>query len=121
MRNLTKTEIEEIEYYMSLPPDSLLIFIGQTVVEQHEGVQFSDEYLKNEGDSWLSKYKKRIKSEICVKWDFCEKLKSETYKDNVTLIASIGDVIAGILIGVPPFVVSTLLVKSSLTKLCGCS
>ncbi|MDJ0646887.1 MAG: hypothetical protein QNJ57_12970 [Flavobacteriaceae bacterium] len=120
MRNPTKTEIEEIKYYMSLPLDSLLIFIGQAVVEQHEGVQFSDEHLKNEGNSWFLKYKKRIKSEICVKWDFCEKLKSETYKDNVTLIASIGDIIAGIFIGVPPFVVSTLLVKSGLTKFCAC-
>ena len=101
--------------------DSLLISIGQAVVDHEEGVQFSDEFLKKEGSSWLSRHKEKIKEEICVNWGFCEKMKSDRFKDNVTLIASIGDIIAGIYIGVPPFIVSTQLLKSGLSKLCSCS
>lgn len=54
-RNLIKAEIEEIKYYITLPSDSFLILIRQAVVEKKEGIQFSDEFLKKEGGSWLSR------------------------------------------------------------------
>ena len=121
MRNPSKAETEEIKFYLTLPMDSLLISIGQSVVQQKEGIQFSDGFLKGEGGTWMSRNMAKIKYEICVKWNFCEKIKSDGFKDNVTLITSIGDIIAGALTGVPPFVVATLLLKSGLTKLCSCS
>ncbi|MCB2227209.1 MAG: hypothetical protein KQH53_11080 [Desulfarculaceae bacterium] len=58
--------------------------------------------------------------EICVKWDFCNKPKSRTSEDEVSLIAGLGDILTTCLGGFPSTVIAVYLVKIGLNKFCSC-
>ena len=120
MAELTQEEKTEVEYWLSLENEALQVEIGRTLLRA-EGVQHSPQAAIAATLEWVEEKKDLFRSKICDEWDFCEKRKDEKYKDRVTFVAAITDVISASLTGVPPFAIGTLLIKMGLERICECS
>lgn len=100
--------------------DRLFIELAQGA-EENEGVLFSEPQAREAGKRIFERIRGRLSEEICVKWEFCRKRDDPRLADTVTLVTTIGDIVAAALIGIPPFVVATLLVKMGIGKFCKCA
>lgn len=70
---------------------------------------------------WLSDNFDTLFQSICVKWQYCNKREDSNFSDSIALSTAICDIVSAVIVGVPPFTVSVLLVKLGLDKFCNCS
>lgn len=61
-----------------------------------------------------------LHARLCDEWDLCAKLNNENVKDAADVVIVVGDVIAAHVVGLPPFLIASLLVKIGLRKFCKC-
>ena len=115
---LQDSDHRQIERLLELDVDDLYGLLPAYDAEQ-EGV-FSPEEWNKAGRAIFESLKGRIHEKICVEWDFCKKRTAQQYQDNITLVASVADVLAALSTGIPPFVIAALVVKIGLTHFCRC-
>jgi hypothetical protein len=61
-----------------------------------------------------------LHARLCDEWGLCARLKEESVKDATNVVVIIGDVIAAHVVGLPPFLIASLLVKIGLRQFCKC-
>lgn len=71
-----------------------------------------DDYKK--GQFLLHRAYRAIERRICLEWKYYEKHFDPNFQDTVQLISALCDVLASLVIGVPPVIVATLLAKRGL-------
>jgi hypothetical protein len=106
----------KIADYLQLDETDLFSVVG--VYAAAPGTCFSPQGQIETGKTAFEKLRASLKSKLCDEWDLCSKLKEDRYNDPINLIAAIGDAIAGLTIGVPPLVISTLIFKMGIRQLC---
>jgi len=57
---------------------------------------------------------------ICEKWKANEKIDNPKLNDSVNLVVAIGDTIASLHLGFPPFVIAAIIVKIGIREFCKC-
>jgi hypothetical protein len=119
IREPSSAERAEMEYYMSLDVDALLVTIGRTSVGAG-GFQFSPDTAHKEGERWFEWKKAAFRRLICDQWGYAKRRSHTRLQDRVTLALAIADLICTEVGGPPVFSVAALLVKIGLDDLCGC-
>jgi hypothetical protein len=119
MSEMTDAQRRRVAQYMSLDTDALVSLIPPYLPEYNYTV-FSPDLQVRAGWLEFNKLKAILAPILCVQWDLCHKLKSEDYKDAISLISAIADVIAAHSGFVPPFLASTIIVKMGVRHLCNC-
>lgn len=115
---LDDTSREEISQYMELDENSLLSTAGSYLGEP--GTMYSREGQLEAGKSAFEQISLPVFEKLCLDWRLCSRLSDKEFADPVKLIASIGHVIAGRTIGIPPLVIATLIFKRDVKKFCNC-
>jgi hypothetical protein len=72
------------------------------------------------GKRAFAKLESVLHTQLCDEWGLCAKLKDESVKDATNVVVIIGDVIAAHVVGLPPFLIASLLVKIGLRQFCKC-
>jgi hypothetical protein len=119
LREPTELERGEIEFYLSIDKDSLLIMLGQSSTGAL-GAEYSPATAKKKGTEWLNRARKQLRRKICDEWAYCDRRNEERLKDDVILATAIGGRIITIARKIPPLAIACLLVKMGLDEFCGC-
>ncbi len=114
-RIVSKIEREEIEKYLLLDEDLILSLIPQYLNDQ---TSFSSIGQIEAGKKKFKEIEELLYQKICIEWKFYEHLDNQDFQDKVSFIASLGDVITTLAVGIPPFIISTLIVKIGIRKFC---
>lgn len=69
---------------------------------------------------FLEKYINKIEEEICVKLDYCNKISDKKINEDLELLITVADMLSGIVIGIPPTLITVILFKRGFNKLCKC-
>ena len=120
MKELTEVERKKIQRYLALDEDGLYSLIPPHLSE-YDRTLFTPMGLIGAGKAFFEKVHGDLKKAVCEEFDWPSKRNNTTFNDTVILVAAIGDVIAGCIGAVPPFIIAGLLVKRGLDTLCGCS
>jgi len=72
------------------------------------------------GKQIFEKLQATLHMRLCDEWGLCAKLKDESVKEATNVVVVIGDVIAAHVVGLPPFLIASLLVKIGLRQFCKC-
>lgn len=112
-------DLEAARRYLSSGEDKLYSLIPQYLPE-YEGVYFSPDGKIAAGRSFFEEKMPVWRDLICNRWRYCERRNDPDLQDSVTLVASIGDLIAVSYGAIPGLVIGALLVKKSLNVLCQC-
>ena len=105
----------KIEGLMKLSEARLLILLGYSLPESDETIM-GPEKAKFLAEEWLATNMERIRVAVCRayrKWE-----SDSAYKDDVTIIAGIADIISSLAIGVGGFTVAALICARGLSKMC---
>ncbi|MCY7275906.1 MAG: hypothetical protein LH702_19750 [Phormidesmis sp. CAN_BIN44] len=110
---------QEIEEYLSLDENLLYSLIPPYL---EEGRLYSPEGQIEEGKRKFDELKPSLYENICINWDCCSKIDAPALQDNINLIATLADIVAvaSSSIGIPPFIIATILVKIGLRRFCKC-
>jgi hypothetical protein len=117
--NMTEADKRRIERYMLLDANDLVALIPSYLPEYRETL-FAPEGQRNAGWREFDRLKSVVVPILCVDWNLCKKIKSEQYKDAISLISAIADIIAAHSGFVPPFLASTIIFKMGVRQLCKC-
>jgi len=117
---MSKQLRQEIVEYNSMDLDSLFSLLGET--EYAATYKFAPGKKSIEkGIEIFDSIKEKLYRKICIEWKYCEKRRNPKFSDTIEIITALIDVIAEILIHIPPALVATILVKKGLDKFCRCS
>jgi hypothetical protein len=119
MDEMTEAQRLRVEKYLSLDTNALVSLIPP-YLEAYDRTAFSPELQEKAGWLEFEKLKAKLVPILCVQWDLCRKIKSEQFKDSITLIGAIADVIAAHSGFVPPFLASTIIFKMGVRQICNC-
>lgn len=118
-QKIDETLREEIEQYLFLDEDDLYSLIP-AYCEKYKGTAFSPCGQEEAGKKEFQALIKPLYNQVCQQWGLCQKIDEPVFADNVNLVVAIADFIAPIVIGFPPFVIASILVKMGLRKFCDC-
>lgn len=109
-----------IKSYLDSTDEEIIRSISRMLITQYntDYAAVDDEEIKNVWERYIKEKVNLIKQKICIDWNYKEKIKEEKFRDDITLVASIADVIAGVIGILPPVMIAALLVKKGLDKLC---
>ena len=110
---------EEINDCLQLDEDALYSLIPPHLPE-YRGAVFMTPGQIEAGKKEFEKRTVTLRERLCKEWNLCAKIKDPSVDDAVKLVVTIGDVIAIHTGGIPPFLVSSLLVKIGLRRFCNC-
>jgi len=116
---MRQSERQKIQQLLRLDHDGLLSLLP-AYDPKYEHTRFAPEGQLSAGKEIFERLKKVLYERVCVDWDYCRKRKSDKYQDQVVLVASVADVISAVTVGIPPFVIATLLFKIGLGRFCDC-
>jgi hypothetical protein len=119
MKAITESDKLYINDLLLLEADDLYSLIPPLLVE-YASTAFSSEGQKKAGIHEFEKRRSAIQQALCVDWNGCEKLLNRSADDKVMLIASIADAISASTIGLPPFIIATLIFKLGIRQFCNC-
>ncbi|MEI6445835.1 MAG: hypothetical protein WCO29_22570 [Nostocales cyanobacterium ELA583] len=117
MNHLTPEERQEIQDLLSLDESLLYSLLPYHL---HDGTQYSPQGQIEVGRKIFAEIKPTIHRRVCKDWNGCEKIKNEQIQDNVALVTSIADLIAGSCGGMPAFTLATIVVKIGIKQICNC-
>jgi hypothetical protein len=117
--NIDPNDQTKISQLLRLSEDQLLSLLPAYAPE-YENTVFSPPGQLEAGREVFGKLKAALHQRVCVEWKYCEKGNSDKLQDPVVLVASVADVVATSLTGIPPFVISALLLKIGLRTFCQC-
>lgn len=107
----------EILQYLSLEEKQLFSILGAYA---KEGSLFSPEGQAEAGKHFFESIRRRLVELVCDQWSACKKMKDPRFDDTVTLVSTLGDVVASIAVGVPPLTIAVLITKIGVRTLCSC-
>jgi hypothetical protein len=116
---MDSSEQRKIQQLMTLPEEALLSLLP-AYVGGYDDTMFSPEGQLAAGKRIFDQLKGSLIQKICIAWKYCEKKGADKYQDPAVLVASLSDLIAAPLLGIPPFVVAVLVVKIGLSNFCDC-
>ena len=119
MAEMTDAQRRRVEKYLSLDADALVSLIPPYLPDYQHTV-FSPTLQREAGWLEFDKLRNILIPILCVNWGLCSKIKSEQFKDAISLISAIADVVAAHSGFVPPFLASTIIVKMGVRQLCKC-
>ena len=114
---LTEPERQEIEEYLSLDEDLLYSLIPPFVSTD----AYSPVGQVEDGKREFERIKPSLYEAVCVNWNCCSKIDDPALQDNINLVVALADTIASPTIGIPPFIIATILVKIGLRRFCKCN
>lgn len=120
IRNISKDEREEIEKYLVLDEDLLYSLIPPYVPE-YKNYMFAPEGQIEAGKKKFQEIRHTLYEKICNEWDLCNKIDDPALNDTINIVAIVGDTISTIVVGIPPILLASILVKIGLRKFCSCS
>lgn len=120
LRKISELEREEIEEYLFLDEDELYSLIP-SYFDKYKGTFFSPDGQKKAGIKEFQALRGVIYDKLCQEWGLCNKIDDPVLADNINLVTAIADIISPFLIGFPPFVIASILVKIGIRKFCNCS
>ncbi len=115
---LNESSLNQIEDYDSMDIDDLYLVLGKTLGQAAAFPMPKSEIIR-QARKWIESYRKEFIDSICNNSNIKEIfLENGASNRRATLIATIADVISGIVSGIPPFMVSVIIVKEGLHSLC---
>lgn len=112
--------VNQINEYLAMNLEDLYQNLGQIYLHQMPTLT-SPKDETSIGKELVYEFKDKLFSKICKDWQFCSKRHKPDLQDTINLVATIADLISSICIGFPPILISTIIVKKGLTKLCKCN
>jgi hypothetical protein len=119
MTDIPKATREEIAKYKDQDLDTLFSIVD-LIRSSKESVLYLPGNEVERGQAHFDMWVPLLRHRICKDWNYCAKRNDPDLQDDVTLIAGVADAIASVVIGFPPVLISTILVKKGLTAFCGC-
>ncbi|NEO43016.1 MAG: hypothetical protein F6K55_02250 [Moorea sp. SIO4A3] len=119
LREISKLEREEIEEYLFLDEDELYSLIP-AYYDKYKGNLFLPSGEKEAGRKEFQNLRQLIYDKVCKEWELCNRIDDPILADNINLVIAIADIITPFLIGFPPFVIASLVVKIGIIKFCDC-
>ena len=110
----------KIERYLSLDEEGLFALIPPHLTE-HEHTLFAPTGQEDAGKGYFESKVGELRKAVCEDFDWPSKRSDTSFNDTVTLVAAIADAISSVVVGVPPFIIASLLVKRGLDYFCGCN
>lgn len=110
---------EELKALLDQETDQLYVLLAQ-LDPANAWTMFSPDEAREEGRRSFERLLQPIYQRICVEWQFCEKIATLRFTDDIDLAAAVADVLAVAVGGLPLGVVTALTVKRGLRHLCGC-
>jgi len=117
--NINEQDRRKIEQLLSLDVDGLMSLLPAYDLK-YELARFAPEGQLRAGREIYKRLKKQLYRQVCIEWQYCKKKNSDKYLDPVVLVAAIADVLSSLTVGIPPFVIATLLFKIGLSNFCHC-
>jgi hypothetical protein len=118
-REISSKDRERIEKYLQLDEKHLYSVLA-THAEELRGKIYDPAGQQADGKRVFEGLEAGLRTRLCDEWGLCAKLEDASVKDATNLVVIIGDVIAARVIGLPPFLVASLLVKIGLRRFCKC-
>ena len=119
MRNPSTAERNLLELYLAKNEGELLGLLAVSLPENAER-SFSPQGAAAEGRRYFDSLREMLSESVCVKWGYCERAKSPSWQDEISLACLIADMISTACGGAPAFVVAALLLKIGLSRFCCC-
>jgi len=119
MEPIDEASKTEVERYLSLDIEELYSLIPDYMPE-HSGKMFSPDARKSVGKEVIQRLSAELKRAICQEWGYCKRRNDPHFNDSVRLTVAIGDVVTVACGLIPPFLISSLLIKLGLAKFCDC-
>ena len=120
LREISDSERKEIEGYLRLGEDDLYALLSSAASEGG-GHVFSEPGQESGGRQAFEDLQEFLHNQLCQEWNLCAKIDDPVLSDNINLATAIADALAPFLIGFPPFVIASILIKIGVRKFCQCS
>jgi hypothetical protein len=118
--NSNKDRQTEIERYNALDLEvlySLLDFLDSS----RETIAHAPGGEAERGRNFFESLLPQLRTNVCVRWRFCERQHDPHMMDTVNLVAAVADVVSSLTLGFPPILIATILVKKGLAGFCKCA
>jgi len=109
----------ELQVLLTMDEDELSAELARADPEAEDAL-YSFASACAHGRELLTRLSSTLHDRICVDWRFCERRKTELFKDDVALAVAVSSVILPSIGALPVGVVAALLVKRRLTSFCSC-
>lgn len=119
-RQIDQPEREEIEMYLTLDEEQLYSLIPPYMTE-YDSILFSPTGQINAGKRAFQSFDQQLKETLCKEWKLCKKLDDPVYQDTVSLVVVIGDALSTAIVGIPPILIASILVKIGVRTFCACT
>ncbi|MFF5367892.1 hypothetical protein [Streptomyces sp. NPDC013187] len=113
-------ERAELTRLLDKDVDELLVLLALSDPD-HAETMFSAEEARNEGRRRFQQLTPLLHQRICTEWRYCEKKANGAFNDNIEVAVAVADLITTVVGGLPVSVVTALIVKRGLNRLCGCA
>jgi hypothetical protein len=124
-KELSQIELDEIENFLELDENDLYALIpiylkDYTVSREFHSPNLDDYSDIEEGKKQFQIIQEPVYKKLCQDWDLCKKIGDPIVSDQIGLVVVIADVIAPVVVGLPLFLISSILIKIGLRKFCNC-
>ena len=120
MNPIPESQQQEIQLYLSQDLDTLYSTLDLICSAEKTSLYRPGDEVSR-GIAIFNKLTAFLRQKVCVEWNYCAKRNNPEIQDNVTLVAAIMDIISSKIIGFPPVLIATILIKIGLTYFCGCT
>ncbi|MEM8610647.1 MAG: hypothetical protein AAGF93_01420 [Cyanobacteria bacterium P01_H01_bin.105] len=123
---ITQSELDEIEQFLTLDEEDLYGLIpvylrDYTLERAFHSPSLDDSSETEKGKKIFQSVRDPIHEKLCQDWNLCEKIDDPNLGDQMNLVVTLADIISPMVIGLPPFLISSILIKMGLRKFCNCS
>jgi hypothetical protein len=119
IREIDENLREEIEQYLFLDEDDLYSLIPP-YSDKYKDALFAPTGQIEAGKKEFQALLEPLYQQICHEWNLCQKIDDPILADNVNLVLTIAYIIAPLVVGLPLYIIASILVKIDLTKFCDC-
>jgi hypothetical protein len=118
-REISPSEREEIENYLFLD-EELLYSLIPAYAPEYDNTRFSPHGQTAAGRKIFQSMQQELYNLLCKEWKLCKQLDDPTLQDTTQLVVLIGDLISTTAVGIPPFLIASILVKIGVREFCNC-
>ena len=118
-RDFAPGERERVEKYLLLDEEHLYSLIPPYLSE-YDGTVFSPEGQEEAGRTWFAAMRPRLEQKVCIEWQICERIDDPDFEDAAKVVVVLGDALTTVVAGVPPVLVSSIIVRIGLRRFCNC-
>ena len=118
-KQIGEDEINTIKELLSSNLSYLYSLIPEYDPEMQD-LLFTPEEKEEKGRKIFADLHSKLFQHVCVEYEMCKKLDDPAFQDPVYLVTALADVISSLTIGIPPFLMATILVRIGLRDFCKC-